>query len=555
MSDAASIKKAADFNELVMSIGRVFNNTFLYGSEHSVTRQNVDECYQVLTDMLEKHSELEFDIGDDELAVNNVHLELKNPLVRMFTRHLAKLNVHNFSLSNGISREKFVKFMEVLLSSPEDLEKTGGFTATLSSSGIDHVKAKQVRYQEIAEDEVVINKEELGKPGEGAGGDGSESIVAFLKGGIIEEKTSNALKERFQDPAQLAELIMQAAEFEDTDTDLSKAKPLSDVVAAALRRAYDGVSKTDAKDTKKGRTQLKKTLLVIEKTMIEQLEARGQLTEDSRLAVTDVVEEMVDELEIDTLATDYMKKRKAIEKNENRILRFIKNKGDDVEETELRDKLESSGLTEEQWRDLVARSGISGSEEFGDGTGAGEGTADLGVGVAGKASGAFGAIGHLAELLGNLESVLETSGEGDVSATDVVEEVHSTVENMAVQTGRKIKKLIKEASDDAEAEKNAEREGKPPPKPKLTKKRLLEILGEIGQELCQPLAVVTCSLQMISSKALGEVNDAQSGSLDLAYQSAEKLQELANKMISISGMPDTLSPDAEIQGSLYQEGG
>ncbi len=556
MGDGISVKDQSDFQTLAISMGRVLNNSFLYGPEHSVTRQSVENCYDTLSQIMEKHEEVEFDIGEGELAINGVHIELKNPLVKMLVDHMSKRDVHNFSLSKGMEEEKFRKFMEVLLSSPEEIQQSGGFTATLASSGVDHVKAKQVRYQEVAEDEVVVTQEEMEQAdNEGEGSAGAESVVSFLKGGTADENVSEALKERIDDAEGLTELILQAADLKESGGDVSSAEPLSDIVVETMRRTYQALAEGDATRTKKGRQQLKKTLLLLEKQMLERLEQEGSIGDAEKEAISDAVEEMVDELEIDTLATDYMKKRKAIENNEKRILRFIKTKGEEIGDTELHEKLEAGGLSEEEWRELVSRSGVGtagvgGEDGTGPGAGIGEGGAERGVQGA-----AFGAVGHLAVLLTDLQQALEKSSGGKAPPEEIVSRVHETIQGMVTQTAKKIGELMEGASEDVRAEEAAEKEGKPPPEPKLTKKQLLVMLGEIGQELCQPLAVINCSLQMLLTNALGEISDSQSKTLNLASESTDKLQQLANKMISISGVPGTLSPDAKIQESLYEKGG
>ncbi len=557
MSDGASIKDQSDFHALAISIGRVLNDSFLYGAGHSVTRQSFENCYNTLNQIMDRHNELEFMIGDEELVINDLHIELKNPLVRMLVSHLSKLDVPEFSVSKGMDKDKFKKFMEILQSSPEHLQQAGGFTATLASTGLDHIKVRHVRYQEVDEDEVVVERKKLEQSGkEVKNAPGSESIVAFLKGGEAEENVSEALKERIDDAEALTDFILESAGFTGSGG-ISIVEPLSDLVVASMRRAYQALSEGDATSTKKGRKQLRKTLRLLEKQMLERLEKEGSVGDTEKEEISNAVEEMVDELEIETLATDYMKKRKAIEENEKRILRFIKAKGEEIGHTELYERLEAGGLSDEEWRELVVRSGVETT-----GAGAGEGGAGSGANVTvegetegGAQGAAFGAVGQLAVLLTDLQQALEKASGGGAPPEEIMAKVNETVRGMAKETAKKIGELMQEVSEDARAEEAAKKEGKPPPEPRLTKKQLLIMLGEIGQELCQPLAVISCSLQMLIARSLGDISDSQSQTLNLAFDSAEKLQQLANKMISISGMPGTLSPDETIQESLYEKGG
>ena len=102
-------------------------------------------------------------------------------------------------------------------------------------------------------------------------------------------------------------------------------------------------------------------------------------------------------------------------------------------------------------------------------------------------------------------------------------------------------------------ENEAEAKGEPVPAgKKMPRKQLMELLAEIAQELCQPLAVINCSVDMIRGGSLGEVSSTQVEMLCLAAESGSKLQTLIDKLMQISGVPETRSPDASIQESLYK---
>ena len=85
----------------------------------------------------------------------------------------------------------------------------------------------------------------------------------------------------------------------------------------------------------------------------------------------------------------------------------------------------------------------------------------------------------------------------------------------------------------------------------MSRESILAMLAEIGQEICQPLAVIKCSLDMILSKALGEISAMQKEMLDLAVESGSRVEMLANKLIEISGMPKGTKPDTEILDDVY----
>jgi hypothetical protein len=542
MENGSSGVNRNELQAVAMSLGRVINSSALYGAGHSVTRQSVDSAFEALKALDHEQSETEFDVTEQGLALNGIELNAGNPLVQTLAAHLSALDVHGFSLPAGMSKADFEKFIEVILTKPGEMP-AGGFAEQLNARGVTGVRASRSRYQKVEDDEVVVGKSEL-RPGDGGGGEGdgeeARRIESFLKGRAESSEAVDALEKLMDDPGAMTGLVMDAAR--SSDRDLNAEKPLGERAAESLQRAFDGLSQSDALRTKKGRKKLKQTLLAVEDGIREQLGGAADSEENGVEELSQTTAQIVDELEIDTLATDYMKKRRAIADNEKRILRFIRAKGREIDDTELRDRLEAGGLTEGEWRELLARSGIGGE---------GSGTAGGGGDYTGPGEAAFGAIGQLAVLLTDLQKVLESAGDSSESAQAVVSRVNETVQEMVQATAKKIENLVDDAAADAAEEEAARKSGRPAPSARLSKKKLLVMLGEIGQELCQPLAVIDCSLQMLLSRNLGDLSRAQTDTLELASGNTERLRLLADKMITISGTPDTLAPDREVIGELY----
>jgi hypothetical protein len=92
-----------------------------------------------------------------------------------------------------------------------------------------------------------------------------------------------------------------------------------------------------------------------------------------------------------------------------------------------------------------------------------------------------------------------------------------------------------------------------PRRPTMSRRRLLTVLAEIVQEACQPLSVIQCSVELMSSRSLGDVTDTQVDMLRLASESAAKIRILIDDLRRIAGEPEALSPDKQIQSSLYSE--
>ena len=87
----------------------------------------------------------------------------------------------------------------------------------------------------------------------------------------------------------------------------------------------------------------------------------------------------------------------------------------------------------------------------------------------------------------------------------------------------------------------------------MSRKRILQILAEIVQELGQPLSVIKCSLDMLKARNLGDLSQVQTDVVDLAGESTERMQVMIKNLLHIVGLPETMTPDAEIQAKLHQE--
>lgn len=530
-----------DAENVVRAIGLVFNNMSLYSPEHSVTKTAIKDCISTLESTLDRYGTLSFLIAEETLSINDFNIELKNPLMKMFVSHLAAREIGNFTLSKGLTEKELNELLDVLGSKPSELHQFGGLAAAIEKFGLKHIHVSKITYKQIAEDELVISKDQLDELAEGAGAS-SETIVAFLKGEIDSgEGLAESMSDMASDADKLSELILKAADIGESPADLSSGETMGDMVVGCLKKFRESIENDPSLKTKKGKKSLEKTLLLLEKELIEKMRASAQdCSELDEKAISEAVETMVDELEIDTLAGDYMKKRNAIENNENRILRFIRSKGlDKIQDTDLEEKLMSGGLSLEGWHELLAKSGA------GNGIGTG-------------AAGGIAAVGHLAMLLEKMEDdiqKLQDKGEGtgeDAGSefSGLMKDVGQEVEKMVFQTEKKIQKLVVQVKEDNS--EDAGTAGKKGEKA-LSKKKLLEMLAEIVQELCQPLAVIHCSIEMMLGGCIGEISEQQTEMLSLADESGKKLQQLIDHLLEISGVPTTLKPDQEIQASVYDK--
>ncbi len=577
-------------DSIIRALDLILSNTSVYGASHAVTSQSAESCFALLQQVWTE-GDCSVNASESGLTVNQEPVELKNMLAQHLADHLEKRDITNFSLKRGMTHEQFLEFIEVLGAKPQELQLLGGFAAAIAAVGLaEAVATRKVVYREITDEEEVVNRRRLealspagSESGDAGGRDNAESVqavMAFLRGDIeiSEEGAARSVRDMGGDADQLAELIMHAAMVRASATSLEGAETLGDLVVGCLRRAYEAMTQDPSFHTQKTKKQVQRTLVLLERELLEKLQAMGDAAGTaSSEAVKDTVEGLSDELTLDALAQEYARKRSAVGATEKRLMRYIKRKGaDGVDDSELRQRLSEGGLDEAGWHELRVKSGVlppaSSDAVTGPRVRGSEGDGH-GLGLPGG-EGGLGALGTLATLLEKIGADVRDHAEGaggtaepspspDVAgvrtvALHVPEEVfkqdlhalQSEVDQIIHRTEKRIEKLVEEvggnrADSDDEAGTDAGR-------PRLTRKRLFEILAEIGQELCQPLAVINCSVDMIRDGTLGEITDMQTDMLNAAADSGEKLKLLIDKLIAIAGVPEGFTVDKQIQASLYQ---
>jgi hypothetical protein len=87
----------------------------------------------------------------------------------------------------------------------------------------------------------------------------------------------------------------------------------------------------------------------------------------------------------------------------------------------------------------------------------------------------------------------------------------------------------------------------------LTREELVTRYAELSQEITQPLTVSAGVIEMLQSGCAGTLTASQRELLKMAAESVERVNTLVNHLKLISGMPETLAPDAQILKDAYTE--
>jgi signal transduction histidine kinase len=188
----------------------------------------------------------------------------------------------------------------------------------------------------------------------------------------------------------------------------------------------------------------------------------------------------------------------------------------------------SRGLSEEGWQELVI------SREKGPNREAGNDPAGLGD------------VKTLTLLLAKLGETIDQARVIPIAEAlnTLADETHREMESLVAKTEKKISSLRQILDNEASADPN---------KPDiLTRKQLLEFIAEIGQELSQPLTVVSATIEMLRAQRAGILTEAQGELLNMTFDSTAHLSHLVSCLIKVSGNPKTRQPDEIIRGALNE---
>jgi len=497
--------------------------------------QTTADGYSILTRMLGKDDEIRFATGGGALMINGQRVEADSVYSNAFLAQLLAVSANNFVFTRGLTEDEFDQFIAILCAQPHQLAAEGGFSAAIAKAGFQHVESRKVIMREISEDEAVVEKRKLEEAMAAERTRAQSHVKSLLNGeepAPGEDVTGANMLEVVADSNKMADMVVETV-LEKQGEKIDKDVTLN-IIVDAMQRTFKRLMHDPQSKTQKGKKEIAKAFKDLEEELIQRITDFGP---EGAKRISDAVEHMTERLQTDAIADDYVKKLKALERSEKQILRFIKAQGlEAVKDTELASKLNEGGLDVSGWHRLLAIS------EAPDGS---EGSVD-----------AKKAVENLATLLGQMELATEDPEK----AKQVREEMAGNVEGIGREikiltqsTLTKVDDLVRIITDDMDLvnyiEDRAAREGRPV---KVSRRRMLAVLAEAIQELCQPLSVIHCCVDLVASKALGGVSNEQNEMLKMAVDSALRMRTIINNLGKIVGMPDTSKPDASIQKELNE---
>lgn len=521
----------ADVVDLVQLMGQSLNMALLYGLTHKVARSSLELSYTVTMKFMEFHGPLHINVTDGALLVNGA-ATTDAPLAGNFATRLTGLNLFSLSIEPSFPLEEYINLFAVLLTPPAKLGPTPDGAALMQSMGMKSIQAKTFTYRRV-DDAAPETPDQIPPPpdmpsaAEKAAMD-LDNIMAFLKedGTADPSRYTKDIRQLAGDSEKLAELILRAIEIRASIAHLAEGESLTDLVVGCIHKVVDQIIKDPAIKTQKDRKHIKRSLLMLEKALLERLQKLAG--DHAAKAAESLMDDITGDLDLEDLAGKYMKNKRAVDKVGLKLTRMIERASDDPAQLEeLREHLVEEGLTPEGWQELTIRSKTREPEADMGGSGGSEGINEIKV---------------LTLLLARIgETINPPAGTAEPSVPEVhalIMETESHLGTLTTLTEQKITKLKQNLeADDASA--------------LLSRKELMKMLAEIAQEISQPLTVVMGTIDMVRSLRTGPLTAIQGELLSMVSESSARMAHLVDCLVRLSGNPDTLHPDPDILESVY----
>jgi hypothetical protein len=513
---------ASDTMLLVQAIGQSLNMGTLYGVDHKVTRASLEGSYALLASFLEVHAHLDVNVDDTGLLINGSLSAA--PLAGTVANRLSAHKLLSLQISKEFSLAEHLALFSILLTPPAKMNGTA-LDKLSKTSEFAHIVTQTVEYRRVSG----------GEPGPSGAEPASappvenplpppdlDNILAFLKDDTSANASRSAedIRHLAGDAEKLADLILRTVEVRAMATDLSSGESLTDIVVGAIGKIVKELTTSAAVHTEKGRKQAKRSIMLLEKVVLQKLrQIADNETADAAAALLD---EAAEGLDMDAMAAKFIKNRKAADEAGEKLRNIIARAEAPEHLSALHDTLVSQGLSEAGWQNLVVSRERSDGEEKG-----GSGVDDIKT---------------LTLLLARLGETIDQAPV--MSDPDPVRSLAGAARRRMESSAEKAEKKI--AALQHALGKSGDAEGV-----ELTRRELLELLAEIGQELSQPLTVVTTTIDMLKARRAGVLTEAQVDLLAMAADSSAHLAHLVDCLIKIAGHPESIHPDHAILGALY----
>ena len=422
--------------------------------------------------------------------------------IRTLEKRLIAMKVSHLVLHAGLSEEELKQLLNALCAQSGEAMKE-----SLAQSGLKHVEMEDVKYVTLRDGE----KKSGAGDGEAAAIPQAQvsQIVAFLKG-QPGSTDPNTLKKAITDPEKLGQMIMEAAAIRQSNVDVQNGESLADIVIGCLRRTYDGLRKEEEFDSPRGKANLTKAMMLLEKSVLDKIhKSLGEKHPEMDRRIMKAIREMEEERHFEVLSSHYLAQSEKLDAVESKMVEAIKNYGAEKAMQQFKD----AGIPQKDWQRLMVQAGEAPA------AGGGEG----GNGLPGVDMSA------LAVVLDKLEGLMQIETQDPAQ----MKTLNTVTKNGVTSYTDRIEKRIEELEGHVELQ-NSKSYTIEDHADHLDREDLMLEISNLTLALVQPLTVVNASVEAARKYVTDEL---PSEMLDLAFTSGERMQALSKRMMILVGYP------------------
>ena len=501
----------AALNEL----GRSINLATTYGNQHPAAQSATEKTMIALAQLFTTRKRVVIGAFNGCMTIDGLMVNPSGALLKSLERRLVRLNITGLRLNQGISTAELLKLTELLA-----LNTSDAFQKELSTSNMDHITPEKTRYQAITEGQTVANESDLN---EHINEDGIlvldeeqelqqpvnhlhvDQIIAFLKGNIEADSASvgEELTKAANDPERLANLIMESVAIRQATADIS-GETLNDIIVGCLRRTYTGLRKQPSFQTKEGKTELKKALLMLEESLLERMrDLAGADNPELDRQIVQAIREIDESLNFEIAANEYIEHREAIKQTREALCDYIRAQGAKT----AGDLLQDTSFPNGDWRKIVIESNQV---------------------PPGMTSSLTDGLSTLTTVFKQLEQLIKSQALNGDQMKNLMGQATLNLDGNLDDAKGSLEKLSSTIGGHGST---------------MSRDDLLAALSEIAQELMQPLTAINASVEMMMLGYVGNISDEQEDLLLLASRSGEHLEFLMDMLIEIVGCPKNKGVD------------
>jgi len=494
----------SELKNVLMLIGRGLGTVSVYGTRHPSVDQIVGKTFKSLQKALKNRESIAIGSFHGSLTVDDEPITAREVPIRTLEKRIIAMKISHLTLHAGLSQDELKQLLAALCS-PSDIE----MKEALSGSGLEHVELEDVKYVILREGEEKTGKGgALPEPVEIPPAQVSQ-IVAFLKGAASDKESIEGIKKALSDPEKLGQIIMEAAAIRQAGIDVQSGESLADIVIGCLRRTYDGLRKEKEFKSIRGKTNLSKAMMLLEKNVLDKIhKALGKEHPEIDDRILDAIREMETEHEFNVLSAHYFAQNKKMQKAEGQMIEAIQSGGAE----KAQEQFESSDIAPKDWQRLMVQAGAEPAGKGGGG-GAPEGL-DMSA---------------LAVVLQKLENLMEMENWEPAQVEAELETAKNRLTTYTDQIELRIEELEGQVclddSTPATLEDHAD---------KFNRDELMMEVSNLTLALVQPLTVINASVEAAMRQA-GE--ETRKDLLDLAHMSGQRMQALAKRLMILVGYP------------------